>query len=260
MRYAKKLKRTIKKRVFKPYTSRKNHRGYNNRMRLYKEIKALKSIVNAEKKQIVVLPTPSSIGQVNGNLEGALVLDVTPRPAQGTTDSSRIGDSIKLTTAFFKFQISQMSSTTSPITGVIELYQILGTPQLTSTFINQRWLPNAYITGGNIRDYNSQTDQDYRQQYRLLAKKTFRVKGDNISGQNQLINLKMPIKFGTYGQHIKYAENSNDIASGQIILCIRCDNGNISPSTPSTLGNVIITGTNSGLFINKSMTFYYYDN
>lgn len=260
MRYARKFKKTFKKKIAKPYFTRKNQRGYNNRMRLYKEVKALKSIVNAEKKQIVVQPTANSIGQVNGNAEAALVLDITPTPAQGAQDSQRNGDSIKLTTAYFKFQLSQMSATKSPIRGIIEIYQVLGKPQATSEFLNQRWLPNAFITGANIRDFNAQADQDYRQQYRLIAKKNFRLKGDTDSGQTQILNVAMPLKFGTYGHHIKYAENSTTVASGQLIMTVRCDSGNISPSTTSTLGNLVIYSPVSGAYINKSMTFYYYDN
>uniref|UniRef100_UPI0040496D21 hypothetical protein n=1 Tax=Flavobacterium sp. TaxID=239 RepID=UPI0040496D21 len=256
------------------YTRKQAKRGYKfakkryynkskkqlNVGKIIADVNMLKSIVNAEKKQIVVSASASAIGQVNGNGEGALTLDITPVPAQGSQDSQRNGDSIKICTGMFKFQISQMGACTSPISGVIELYYVLGTPQATSTFLQQKFLPNAFITGGQIRDYNAQPDQDYRPQYILISSRRFRVKGDNFGGQNQIININMPLKFGKYGHHVKYAENTNVVATGQIIMCVRCDNGNISGSTTSTLGNVISTAPSTGLFINRSMTYYYYDN
>lgn len=260
MRYAKKFKKTFKKKVRKPYFTRKNQRGYNNRMRLYKEVKALKSIVNAEKKNFNLVVGSTSLGQVNGNLDGAYTADITPAPPQGAGDSQRNGDSIKLSTAIFNFQISQLSNTSQPIRYIIQVVQVLGTPQATSTFLNQFLLPNPFVVGQNVRDYNSIQDQDYRAQYRIIAQRKGIIKADTATGITQNKSIKLPLKFGNYGTHIKYAENTNTVASGQIMLLIRCDNGNFNASTTSTLGNVITSQVSTGLNMNRSFTYYYYDN
>lgn len=253
----KKVRKYSKKRYFGKKKASLSSFKFN---KLKRDVFRLKSIINSEKKNIVVQPTANTIGQVNGNAEGALVIDITPRPPQGTSDNERIGDSIKLTTAYLKFQISQMTATISPIRGSIEIYKVLGTPQATSTFLDQKYKPNVFITGANIRDLNAQMDQDFAPQYKLVAKRSFRLKGDTVSNQTQLIDVSIPIKFGNYGHHIKYNDNTTTIASGQIMMIVRTDAGNISPSTASTLGNLVIYGANSGAYLNKSMTFYYYDN
>ena len=249
---AKKSKIAVKKRYMK--------KGKANPAKMWKDIMMLKSIVNSEKKQYNLSDGGSLLGQVNGNAEGAYTIDVTPNPAQGIGDSNRIGDSIKLSTGMFKFQFSHMSATASPIRVVVELVLVLGTPQATSTFLNQYLLPNTFIPGVNIRDTNSHRDQDFRTQYRTVAKRSFIMKGDQSSGQKQCKSLDLPLKFGNLGHHIKYVENTTHVACGQLMLLIRCDNGNLSTTTNSTLANLIHTGQSTGLSLNRSFTYYYYDN
>lgn len=251
---AQKAVKVAKSKIKKRYYTK----GKANTKQMYNDIMLLKSIVNAEKKQISVSPGATLIGQVNGNAEGALVLDVTPQPAQGTGDSQRSGDSIKICTAMFKFQIAQQTGS-QPIRGIIELYKVLGTPQATTDFISRRFLPNAFITSHDIRDLNAMPDQDYRQQYQLVASRKFYLKGDTASSQVQYTNVHMPINLGM-GHHVKYQENTTNVASGQLLLCVRCDNGNFSASTVSTATNVLTTAINTGAYFLKSMTFYYYDN
>lgn len=265
MPYAKRVKRYAKRQGTRAFGFAKK-RYYNKRRKtinlgkMLRDVQTVKSIVNSEKKQISGFAGSSSLGQVNGNAEGAYTLDITPGIPQGTTDSTRTGDSVKLTTAMFKFQVSQQSANTGPVRVKLRIYKVLGTPQATSLFLNQISLPNVFVTGANIRDYNSQPDQDYRQQYVKIAERRFTIRGDNFSGQNTIKNIDLPIKFGKYGHHIKYAENTNVIASGQLMMIVQCDTGNLSAGTPSTLGGVLNTAVNTGLFINRSMTFYYYDN
>lgn len=235
-------------------------KGEVNLVNIAKDIMLLKSIVNSEKKQFIRADGNQPIGQVDGNAEGALTLDVTPNPVQGVGDSNRVGDSIKLTTAMMKFQFRQQNAGTGPVRGIVEVWQVLGTPQSTTTVNNQLNLKTAFLTGADIRDYNAMPDQDFRNQYRLIAKRHFKVKGDTLAGQSQIQELSIPIRFGKLGTHIKYAENSTTIASGQIVMTIRVDAGNMSTTTDSTLANVVLTGQRTGIIMNSSFTFYYYDN
>lgn len=256
----KKYGKKVVKRSGKALKSRYVKGGKANPNQMWKDIMLLKSIVNAEKKQITISPITTLIGQVNGNAEGAYTVDITPAPHQGNQDSQRSGDSIKISTAVFDFQVKNMSAATHPMMISIEIYSVLGTPQATSTFLNQLYVPTSFLTGTSIRDFHAKYDQDYRQQYKLIAKRIVRLKGDNFSGQTQIKNIKVPLKFGTYGHHVKYVENSNIIASGQLMMIVRCDSGNLSASTTSTINNVAITEIGTGAIFNQAMQYYYYDN
>ncbi len=253
-RTGKKVFKVAKKRY---YNKKRKTVNYG---KMAKDVQVLKSIINSEKKQLTIAPITTNIGQVNGNSEGAYTVDITPAPVQGLQDSQRIGDSLKITTAVFDFQFIHMSSTTAPVTALIEIYAVQGMPQATSTFLNQLYLPTTFITGTSIRDMHAKYDQDYRSQYKLIARRKIRVKGDSYSGQTQLRSLKIPLRFGKYGHHIKYQENTSTIASGQIMMCVRCDAGNFNGSVTSTVNNVAIPTVGSGLKMNMAMEYYYYDN
>jgi hypothetical protein len=140
------------------------------------------------------------------------------------------------------------------------MWYVLGTPQLTSTFLEQLLLPTPYLVGANIRDYNAHFDQDFRQQYKLISRRKLVIKADTAADVKQIKSIKVPLKFGTLGHHIKYLEGTDVVASGQIMLMIRADNGNFSQTTASTIGNCPNIVVNSGLQLNRSMTYYYYDN
>lgn len=257
-RYGKKQGKRILRYGKKRYYNSKS--GSLNTNRMLQDVAMLKSIINAEKKEISVLAGASTVGQVNGNADGLLVLDVTPVSTQGTGDSQHSGDSIKVTTGMFNFQFSHMSALQSNMRIYVELYTVLGKPQATSDVLNQLYKPNPFITGANIRDYNSVIDQDYRQQYKLIASRKVYIKSDQYSGQNLITECKMPLRFGKFGHHVKFQENSSNVASGQLILVIRADTGNISGSTTSTLSGVINSAVNTGVYVNKNLQYYYYDN
>lgn len=246
-----------KRRAKKRYISKRGGFKYN---KMASDIMFLKSIVNAEKKQYSLPSGTTSIGQVNGNAEGAYCIDITPPIPQDNTDSGRNGDSIKLTTGCLNMQFWQQANTSQQIKVKIELIQVLGAPQLASTVLQQYVKPNPYITGASIRDIESMLDQDYRQQYRVIFSRTVKIQAEQTAGGQSIKSFKYPLRFGKNGMHIKYAENTTVTASGQLILLIRADNGNISPSTASTLGNVITTGVSTGLSLNRNMEYYYFDN
>lgn len=223
------------------------------------DLSVLKSLVNAEKKTFVFTET-EHIGQVNYNSNGALVSDPTPLPPQGTSASQRTGDSIKLVTAMGRFQFQHMSDTQAAIHLTLELYEVLGTPQPVATVTTQLWKPNPFITGADIRDSHALVDQGFRQQYRIVARRKITVPADNYSGQRRLTDLNLPLKFKKFGHHVKFEEGTTTVASGQLVLCIRADHGNMNAAGVSTLGGVAVPAINTGVLVRYSMNFYYYDN
>ena len=230
--------------------------------RLVSDVMLLKSFVNAEKKNISLNSGTAPVGQTDGATgDGAYFADITPAPPQGNGESQRSGDSIKLTTGVLALQLKQQPNTQHATKFICEIFQVLGTPQSLTTAFTQLYKPNPWITGADIRDYSSLPNQDFRQQYRCIFKRNLFVPADTgVSGQTRHITYKFPIKFGKFGQHIKYDDNTTTVASGQIIMVVRADSGNSNSSVTSTLGNVISQGPWSACVMNRNMEYYYFDN
>lgn len=229
--------------------------------RMYRDIEMLKSFVNAEKKNINKNSGTNPVGQIEANSDGAYKVDITPQPANGTGESQRTGDSIKLSTAVLNLQLRQQSANTQGCRFIVEIFKVLGTPQTITNAFDQLYKPNPWITGADIRDYSSVPDGDFRQQYKLILSRKMYIKPDTTGGSQQLYSTyKFPIKFGKYGHHVKFDTGTTTVASGQIIMIVRADSGNRSSSVASTLGNVVTTAVSTGASMNYNMEFYYYDN
>lgn len=252
-KYVRKAKKYVKRR----YTKQGGGLRYK---KMFNDIMKLKSIVNAEKKHVIKGSSGNLIGQVNENVSGHYIVDATPIVGQGSGEGQRNGDSIKLCTASFNLLFKQQTSNNIPIKGVIELYQVLGLPQTIGDITGRLYKPNAWIPSVPIYDLNSNVDSDYRQQYKLVMKRNFFVKADTSAGQQQITNLKIPIKFGKFGTHIKYDDGTNTVASGQMIMLIRVNGGN-SSGTDSTISGGLTTATAStGIQLNSQIQYWFYDN
>ncbi len=253
-----KATRGIRRFANKRYFKKKS--GYQPKIgKIMSDLSVLKSLVNAEKKTHIVTNI-ENLGQVNYNSNGALVETITPTPAEGTGSSERTGDSIKIVTAMARFQFQHQTNTTIATNLLVEIYEVLGTPQAPSVVTTQLWKPNPFVTGADIRDYNGLVDQDYRQQYRIVARRKCKVPADHFSGQRRVLQLTIPMKLKKFGHHVKFADGSTTVASGQLVLCIRADSGNMHASSSSTLTGVAFSGVLTGVTARYSFNFYYFDN
>lgn len=259
LKKARKAVRKVGRKIRRRYPVKKH--PYRAAFRMYRDIEMLKSFVNAEKKNFNISSGTNPVGQVNANFPGAYKADITPQIANGTGESNRTGDSVKLSTAVLSFQMKQQNNNTQGCRFIVELFQVLGTPQDIATAFDQLYKPNPWITGADIRDYSSLPDGDFRQQYRKILSRKMYVKPDTTGGSQQLYSTyKFPIKFGRYGQHIKYDTGTTTVASGQIIMVVRADSGNSSSTTASTLANIVTGTTSTGGSMSWSITYYYFDN
>lgn len=69
------------------------------------EIAKIKRSLNVEKKHFDTTIGDKTLGQVNVNVEGTHVIDITPNIAQGTDGNQRNGNSCKLTGFALKYQL-----------------------------------------------------------------------------------------------------------------------------------------------------------
>ena len=153
-RGAKKVSKYVRKNIKYRYGHKRG-----GMVRLIQDVMLLKTLVNAEKKSISVNSGNNGIGQTDGATgDGAYFADITPAPAQGAGEDERTGDSIKLSTGVLALQLKQQSNTLHATRCILEIFQVLGTPQSLTTAFTQLYKPNPWVDNGSIRDYTSMPD------------------------------------------------------------------------------------------------------
>lgn len=260
-RVVRKVRSKVIRRYFKPKS------GYApNVANIVKDVNFLKSIINAEKKQFVVTQSSAqTLGQVSANVSGHYIADITPQIAQGTGEGERIGNSLKLHSAYLKYQFYTQGSQVSSQNIYIEVYQTVGQIYSSmSTALTDIYVPSKLFTASDsisVYDKNALRQQDTFQNFRLIARKTIFIKGDSVSNQNQFKDVGIPLKF-TKHSHIKYEDSSAVPTNGQFIIVMRMDNGNSSGSTNSTLNGVpsAYRPMNTGIQFTYTNSFWFYDN
>ena len=241
---AKKVYKFVKKNIVEPYTSKKNNRGYNNRMNLYKEITAIKKLLNAEKKnQQYTDTTVYKVAQNNGAGSGALTVDITPVISQGSSEDQRNGDSIKVCSMCAQFELSTNSFLTLQSTKVtIYVVRQLENDYTTANIIPFFLLNNPF---SGVIDYNSDRNYQFFKKFVVMAQKTVTLRQNQNDSANQVqkVNIKVPLKLD---YHMRYNKGLTTLITNPVFLIAVADSGDTA-------------GTN---YINIQMgnAIYYYDN
>lgn len=252
---AKKVGRVVKKRYFKG-------KGYGNPRiaQMVKDVSVLKSMLNAEKKRLEVSPgTTFTIGQVNGNVSGHYLVDITPQPVQGTGFNQKTGNSFKWHSSFMDMQFSTPTANISGQTLKIEIVKVVGLPYASMPDILNKYIePTAFITGASVYDLHSPRDPDYFKNFVKLRTRYVKIKQDDISGETVVKRIKLGLKLKNH--HVRTDNNDPTVTMGQVFMIITADQGNSSASTASTLVGVPNTAVNTGCFLRYEFTHYFYDN
>ena len=69
-------------------------------------------------------------------------------------------------------------------------------------------------------------------------------------------DVNVPIRFK---QHIKYNQDTNTLANGQLWMLWMADSGNCS-TTPSTLSGIPQGSPTTGVVLRYDIQYFYYDN
>lgn len=253
-RVAKKAGRAMKRR----YVTKT---GKGLRMgQIVKDVAYLKSVLNPEKKLYSITNTDGAVGQCVGNNNGYWVQDITPLPSQGTTSSTRNGNSIKLHSSYLKFQLqAQSSSNGTPIKFRVMVIKVIGEPQVISSAPGEMFKNNSFVTGGSIIDYNSDRREDTFKRFVILRSRNVYLRPNYHTSQLSIATFGMGLKYKSH--HIKFTTDGNQtIADGQIFLLILADNGNASLSTTSTLAGTASTAVATGANLQFDINHYFYDN
>lgn len=231
------------------------------------DVARLATMINAEKKILSIgsangLATGQNVGQVASNNTGAQCYDLTPLLPQGSGVSDRTGNSIKLHSSYFQFQVQQQSSAViTPLKVRIEMWSNPSIVQDQSDLLSRLYVPNPF-TG--IIDYNSARNPDHFNDYRRIMLKTCYLPVDSITGQLMTKQFAVPFRWNRgKGHHVRYTGTGftnylNDVKAGQFFLVYFCDVGN-SSGVASTLNVPVLTPA-TGATIKMSYRHYYYDN
>jgi len=263
---------TIKKIIRKIYKKT----GYKNPMKkgkfsssravkqlpkLMKDVSMLKGIINSEKFRIESQASGIQIGQLNGNTSGHYLADFTPLPSQGDGYNNRQGNSIRWKSAHYSMFLTRQGSNQSACKVQIQLIKVIGEPYTSPSSILGRFIePNGWVTGATVYDTASDRKPEYFKQYRVLITININFPAPQyasaVSTQQKVINfgLKLP------NHHVKWNNNSNTMADGQVLCLITMDTGNCSTVTASTALNVTNTAVGTGLVMAWNKVDYYYDN
>jgi hypothetical protein len=221
----------------------------------------LKKMVNAEKKAYQISYNNQNLGQVNANSTGALCYDITPYISQGVGADARTGASIKLCSALYQFQFSQLSALTIKQKFIIEFWINKGTQLDTATaqgYIHQ----NATFSG--VIDVNSPRNQDRFSEFKLVRRISRNLQPEQLTGDATTATFDVPIKFNRgQGHHLRLVTNPTgvpqDCLNGQMFMTVRADVGNANALTVSTKP-VPLTAINTGSVMRFAYKVWYYDN
>lgn len=270
---AKKLLRTLGRKAYK-------YSGYKNPMkkgklsssrvvkqvpRLARDVSRIMGMLNTEKKRFTqVNSVTQGVGQLNGNSSGHWLIDITPTPTQGTGFENRTGNQIKLVSSHFDFQFIAQSANISGMRLKLQIIQVLGQPFSTVSDIMGKFITNTKFiktSGGavaNVYDINSDRDQDYFNNFRVLRTIYTYLKQDDMSGEIQSSRIKFGLKYRNF--HIRTNDNDPTLSKGQLIMLITADKGNWSSTTASTNTGVPIVAINTGAAFDYENIHYFVDN
>lgn len=229
--------------------------------KLVNDVKRLKTIINSEKHRIETIVEGVPIGQVNVNTSGHYIADFTPIPSQGLGYNNRQGSSIKWHSSHYSFLFRRQPAANGSCRIKIQLIKIIGEPYTNASNILGKFIePNRWITNGTVYDTASDRKPEYYKQYRVLRTKMVYFKESAYSGQSateqRIVNFGMVLK----EHHVKFNNNSNTLADGQVICLITMDTGNGNITTDSTLDDIQNKGLNTGVIMSVNRLDYYYDN
>lgn len=232
-----------------------------------RQVVSMASQLNAEKKIYNLgagnqLSTGQVVGQVDYNSTGIRVYDITPLMQQGVGVGDRNGNSIKLHSSYFQFQVNTQSAVNTAIKFRVEMWLNPGLPIDATSLLDKLYVPNVF---SNLQDWMSPRNPDHFNDFRKLYTKTVYLPADQITGQLATKQFAIPFKWNRgKGHHVRYTGSGytnpvTDIKAGQIFMIYFADNGN-SNAVNSTLTTIPVTTALTGVQVKFAQRTYFYDN
>ena len=231
---------------------------YGPKTNLVKRVNNLQRLIgNPEKKKNNSALQDVTVGQCNQTLNAYLVTSATPSILQGNTSITRVGNYVKLVSSHIKYQFQGQSNYNAGIRLKIMLIHTVGTPITSAAIPGDMFYDNAFITGGQIIDYNSDRREQTFRTYKVLRTKYLNIPPNNHTGQLPCITGSFGVKYKNH--MIKYfADGSTQISAGQLTILVLADNGNIN-AVASGLAGTATTTPLSGVNCQMDISHWYTD-
>ena len=231
----KKYAKGVAKRGYKLAKKRYVRRGMPRMTNIIKDVALLKHLVNVEKKrkdftQITALP----VAALNGvGVSGAQCFNISPQIAQGVTQGTRNGNSIKITSACLDIQFAQQTSTVNDLK--IKWHIICrpdnGASYSSATVQDTFYEPNPF---SGVIDYYSSRDPEYFNAFRVIKTGIIDLKQDQVTSGQSIVQKKIPLKLN---HHQKYnTDASVSTVKNAFFLLITCSGGDMALSTGASFG------------------------
>jgi len=209
-------------------------KGMPNVANIYKDVKMLKSLINIEKKRYdVPLAVPGIVGQYNTLLlSGQYVADISPRPAQGVTLNTRVGNSFKIVSAMISIQFAQQVTAVNDVKlkwFIVCLKDNSDVPTIANS-ITRFFEPNPF---SNVNDYYSNRDPEFFTNFRVIKTGVANLRQDSVTGGTSYVQVKCPLKLNI---HQKYnTDVSVTTTKNQLLLMVVASSGDVATNTAATL-------------------------
>jgi len=239
MNYKKTAKKVYRK-VIHPYVNKK--KGYNNRMKLYKEVAALKKMVNAEKKNADYVSTALiDFAQNSGAGSGGLCFTIAPNIPQGSSEDQRNGDSIKVCSLCIQFEVMNNGLLTLQDTRYkFYIFRQAKNPVAAGTAYTDFLEPNAF---SGVIDYNSNRNYQNFNDFTMIGMVSGLIKQSYTAG---IQSKKQHIVARKQNFHIRFDKGATTLMTNQIYVLAVADSGDKA-------------GTNKLMF-QISHRLFFYDN
>lgn len=269
MGFGKSFKKTYLKAKKKAYGSRGVKGRYyrvgavQGLKNLAQDVEMIKSRLNVEKKQKLRDVITQNFGQVNGNADGALAMDVTPVISQGTGGDARVGNSLKLTGLTFPMSLTQMTNNRGDRQIRVTLLRVKAADNgvTASEAFQQVWDTNPLTT---VRDYNA--PRAFRNSANdgisVIRSQTYYLKAPSViqgTGDTDTERMIKSCRFSVKLQDIlRYESGSETYPQGiRYILVFQANAGN-SGSTSSL--DVPVQNGSTGIALRLGQRSWWVDN
>lgn len=253
-RVARKLARDVKKRYVRSTVSGRRKYGKYKVSNIVRDVGYLKSMLNAEKKNVVSNTTSSqTVAVSNGVGPGYYFVPILPTITKGTDADQRLGNSIKLHSMALRFRAQQQNSGSSPIKLNFMLLKAPGRqPTVTGTINSPAPVTDEAVVKTIFKvnpftddiDFFSARNADTYTDWIVLASKSITLRADQITSQTMINQGIIARKFKSH--HVRWQTGVTAPDEGQIFLLVRASTGD--------------TNTSTGARIEFVSDFYYYDN
>lgn len=230
----KKFKKVVKRTATKRYTKGARGKRTLNLKKIGQDVMMLKNLVNVEKKRVdLFTATALAVGQLAGaGITGANCTQITPVIAQGITNSTRNGNSVKLTSLYLSMQYAQQANT---INDIKLRYYIICRPDNAALYapaaITQQFLEANPFS--SVQDFYSSRDPEYFGAFRVIKRGTVNLKQDQITSGQSIVQINVPLKLN---YHLKYNSNaSTDTVKNNLYLLVVCSGGDTTLLTGASL-------------------------